>query len=315
MKKIIFTIISITLFVLVSYSADQEYSNSKLMQEFDCSINGIINKKNLLHQDDESPNSRRYYNKWLEIWRDSLKTSGLNYIGPINIEISDSLSSKLFDIKRNDYIVNFVNSKIIFVDQIDGFYVRVSDDLGSEYHIKTKTNKNCTGFNIISDTIYIANLFSDKINIDTLSQWSEFLETKLTDYFIINRDRLFEQLDQSKKMINFNQNENELKNQIRNLFSYQYLKSDLNNDNKIDYIIIGTNNDYKYHSFVAILIEGDDEIKIKTHSNFQQVIKIFDSYFLLLHHYKPSTGWSIYSLYQVSGNELIEYWSDSSLSR
>ena len=210
--------------------------------------------------------------------------------------------------------MNFNNSKIIFIDQIDGFYVKVSDDLDSEYHIRTKNNMDCSGLNIISNKRHFENYLNEKVNIDTLKQGEKNLENRLTDYFLINNDILIKQLSYHKTIINLNQNEHELKNQIRNLFSYQYLKTDLNKDAIIDNIIIGTNNCYKSHSFVAILLEGENEIYIKTHSHFEQVIKIDESYFLLLHHYKPSTGWCVYSLYKISENKLINIWQDSSLS-
>lgn len=279
------------------------------------SIDGIVNKENFLHKDDNRANSEIYYrNKWLKIWQDSLETSGLNYFGPINITISDSLASQLFNLKVNNYIINFNDSRIIFVDKIKGFYVRVSDDLWPEYHIKTDKNRNCRGFNIITDSMNSANLLSDEIDVDTLNLDSELYENKIASYFLKNRDNLKKQL-RYDTIIDFDKSDEELENKIRELFSYQYLKINLNNDNENNFIIIGTNNDYKYHTFVAAVLEGKKGIIIKLHSHFKQVIRIKDDYFLLLHHYTPYTGGSVYSFYRVYDNDLKRIWNDGSYSR
>jgi len=318
LKKIIFTILFAIQFALIIYCADinanECISNDK--HNFYYSINGVVNDGNFLKKDkdDDRPNSIRYYNKWLTIWQDSLKTSGLNYIGPISIHLPDSISLKLFNIKKDNYVVNFKNSRIEFIDKINGFYVRISDDLWSEYHINTETNKNCTGFNIILNSIHYAKFLNDEIRIDTLSLESESYENKIIANFLKNKDNLRKQLSHNK-IININKNDEELKNEIRDLFSYQYLRTNLNNDNEKDFIIIGTNNDYKYHTFIAVVLEGKNSIIIKTHSHFKQVIKINSDYFLLLHHYIPHTGCCVYSFYRVGENDLIQIWSDSSSSR
>lgn len=245
------------------------------------------------------------------------KIRNLIYFGAnTRTEIPDSAAEKIFKIKKGYYVAAFDSSKLEVTDKISNFYSESVDLPGALVYFGLENNKKRHLLNVIVKTERELQSISDKVSFEKANESErKYAQEAICNYFALNRKDLFNQIVAAKNEIDTTASSQQIRQSIKDRFSFECFKIDLNRDSTGDYIVVGRDSKCRYHhSFTAVVFGRTQKVILKTHSEFKQAIKIKESYYLLYHGYKPDTGIHGYSLYEVDGDELKNIFSDYAYS-
>jgi len=282
--------------------------------QFKFSMDGIVNKDYLIPYGTTDKQDEWWYKReWTKSYLDSLKKTNRNR-NDIIIQIPDSLAKKIFKVEKDDYVVNFQNSKLQFIDQIHHFYAKrvIGADTEIIAHFALKNHKNAAGFNVIVENVSQLDLISDQVNIDSLTIANHYnLESIIIDYFISNRKDI-PTPNNYQDYIDV-ENKQKFRVECKKYFTFKYLCFDFNRNDVNEYLILGNHYSSNYSPFVAIILDSVNLSFLESnYAIFEQILKLNDCYYILLHQGISGSGANTYSLHKINDNEFITVWSDGS---
>jgi len=253
-------------------------------------------------------------NAWRRANPDSLPPKQpMSWKGP-RVPISLSKSWGYFKIKPGYSVHLFDDSKLVKSSKVQSFYSQYMDGNGNRTFLMLPDSSEQIGFAIIlREGIDFRKVYHPTSIEESSVELDQICSQVLKDYFMTNRSILRRQLT-GRTMIDTTVSNDEFNEIIENrmILSPVTKYRSLNADHL--YAITGENTMLSYRRIFALFNEEGQLLFVKNHSCIENVLHIGDNFYIVISGYVPDTGMRGYGVLKITGDRVIEVWSDWSMS-